>query len=153
MSDPEKIVLVTAPPCLECKQKPGHLTLCSRRPSEAVAEEFRRTFPQWQKECQLLARLLSKAREQAMFWQGKFAILKAENNALRRQLYRQGSQVEVWRRVLPAGWTLRRIAVFGQGIHWELRDAAGERMWRDRAPEVTIRQAMECLLAGEEPLE
>lgn len=33
-------------------------------------------------------RLTRREREMAVFWQGKFAIVKHENNALRRKLYR-----------------------------------------------------------------
>lgn len=36
-----------------------------------------------------MGKLNLRAREHAVFWQGKFAMVKHENNALRRELYRQ----------------------------------------------------------------
>lgn len=56
---------------------------------EEKAEQTMRYYNAWRKKCDEQHEIQIKWQQYAVLWQGKHAILRHENNKLRRALYRQ----------------------------------------------------------------
>lgn len=82
--------------CPECEALNGHHPLCNRMDCETAKSELRRYYQCWleieNKRRQSLVEAEEKVRrfkDHATLWQGKYQIVKHENNVLRRKLRRQ----------------------------------------------------------------
>src|ERR1051325_1358079 len=83
------------PPCSECGSYDSdrHHPRCSLQTVEQRAAQLETYYAAWlrdqNKEAETRKRMLeahAKLRDQVAFWQGKYRIVVAENNALRRKL-------------------------------------------------------------------
>jgi len=72
--------------CPECNALTGHCITCSRQTVEEKAAQATRYYDAWVRDCAHYLALLERQRKQITFWQGKHAMLKRENNALRKKL-------------------------------------------------------------------
>lgn len=79
------------PPCKECGSYDDehHGVECSHTSVERKAELYKMYYEMRKRSQQANAVSFKRVKEQVTFWQGKCAILKRENNALRGNLYRQ----------------------------------------------------------------
>lgn len=103
LSDP--IVRVEATksmtPCHECGAYHSHSPECSIIDFETAKKQLAQYVAAWRKlelerrafESGVMLRA-SRYRQETTYWQGKFNILKHENNSLRRKLYSQNGKVK-----------------------------------------------------------
>lgn len=76
--------------CAECGAYQGHhFITCSLQPIEQKASEAVRYYEAWLKKNNEHHAIYMKFQQQAVYWQGKHAILRHENNKLRKAMYRQ----------------------------------------------------------------
>jgi hypothetical protein len=83
MSEPEENMQ-----CDECRSPDDihHSVTCSKATAERRAELYKAYYEMMQRTQQHNTRAFNLLRDRVTFWQGKCAILKRENNALRRKL-------------------------------------------------------------------
>lgn len=79
--------------CSECGAYHGHSPLCSLIDFETAKQELKRYYELWlNREIETRKReatafgIVKKAWEKSAFWEGKFRIVKNENNKLRKKL-------------------------------------------------------------------
>lgn len=75
--------------CPECQALSGHCITCSLQTVEEKAAQAMQYYNAWLRDREQYSKLCLRYREQITLWQGKHALLRRENNALRRKIKRQ----------------------------------------------------------------
>lgn len=78
--------------CPECDALKGHGVKCSRMTTEEKAAMAMQYYDSWMKTHDHYRELCKRLREQVTLWQGKHALLRHENNQLRRKLRPQNNE-------------------------------------------------------------
>lgn len=76
-------------PCPKCGAYTGHGVECTGMTVEEKAEKMMHYYEAWRKKCNEHHDIQVKWQTYAVMWQGKCAMLRQENNKLRRALYKQ----------------------------------------------------------------
>lgn len=72
--------------CIECGAVRGHAPGCGQQTREELAAQFKVYLANWRSMSFQHANRQKELQDLVTFWQGKFRIVAAENNALRRKL-------------------------------------------------------------------
>lgn len=70
----------------KCGAYTGHSPFCSLATAEYKAEQMVQYYSAWLRDVSHYREKAERLREQVTLWQGKFAILKHENNQLRKKI-------------------------------------------------------------------
>lgn len=73
--------------CADCGALTGHSPLCGIAPVEYKAKGMERYYKAWLSQGQYYRELCELLRQRVTLWQGKHAMLRHENNKLRKKLY------------------------------------------------------------------
>lgn len=76
-------------PCPRCGGYADHATECTLQTVEQKAAMMMTYYEMYRKKCDAYHAFQIKWQQWGVMWQGKHAILRHENNKLRRALYRQ----------------------------------------------------------------
>lgn len=76
-------------PCPHCRSLYGHSHDCESGTIEARIERWKRWGEYFIGKSDRLERVIKRQNELAQMWQGKYAIVKHENNKLRQRLWYQ----------------------------------------------------------------
>jgi hypothetical protein len=85
------------PPCEECGSydSENHHPKCGKKSDEEKIREFSYYYEVWLDTNDQLIKLIKKRAEEITFWQGKYRMVKHENNKLRRKLYSKNKELLV----------------------------------------------------------
>ena len=84
----------TKPPCEECGSfdHDNHHPRCSKKSDKEKIRGFIEYYEAWLKIREETDRIIERFRKKITFWEGKYKIVKQENNALRKKLYGKGER-------------------------------------------------------------
>jgi len=84
--------------CVECGAYHGHSPKCTLIDEKCAKEMLAQYYDIWSememkhhKYNDILYKRIDKAKKDAEFWKGKFAVIKNENNVLRRKLAKENA--------------------------------------------------------------
>ncbi len=83
-------------PCKECGYRQVHALRCTSQTREEQLAMALSIIEANQRESSRRSSLLVRERERQLYWQGKTAMLKHENNILRRRLYARDGATVKW---------------------------------------------------------
>lgn len=74
--------------CKECHAYGGHSPLCGNQTLEDAKRNAKQYYEAWLRNEYRDSNSSGRLRKKLIFWQGKFNMVKQENNKLRRKLYK-----------------------------------------------------------------
>lgn len=76
--------------CDTCGALKDHAPNCKEMTPDDIAQQASQYYAAWLREHELRMKQGDRLRDLVTFWQGKFAIMKLENNRLRRKCRKAG---------------------------------------------------------------